>query len=151
PARARRTAAPRSADVAGRRGGGGDRGVRRAGGRRAGGLLRPLPAPGRSRRDGSDRSAVVGGDDRPGLGGPDAADTAARPVLLVVDGALYRAPSPRPLAGSPAPVDVLPRRGPRPADAARLQPRPGADGRDLRGERAVPADDDGDLAGRISI
>ena len=45
-----------------------------------------------------------------------------------------------------APLDALPRRRARAADAARLQPRRGAGGADRGGERRVPPDDDGDAA-----
>ena len=73
---------------------------------------------------------------RPRLGRADAADAAARPGLLLADRPCDRQPRARALAGDVAARDPLPRRRPRAADAARLQPRRGP-GRADRAGRAT--------------
>ena len=133
-ARARRAAAARPPVCARRRRErrGGDGCRRRS--RRARDDLRPLSAAGRPRRHGPGRRARLRRGDRPRLRGSDAADAAARAGLHVADRPLHGAARPRAVAGAGAARDALPRRRPRPADAARVQPRGGAGG---AGSRAV--------------
>ena len=74
------------------------------------------------------------------------------PVFMWLDRPLHGAARARALAGARAARDALPRRRPRPADAARVQPRRGAGGADRAtvSER-VPAHDDGDAARRVPL
>ena len=112
----RRSTASRRRD---RRGG-------RPGRRRARGVLRPLPAAGRARLRRPARRARLGRRDRPHLGARDARDAAARAGVHVADRPLHRGAHARALARAAAPLDALPRRRARAADAARVQPRPRA-------------------------
>ena len=109
--------------------------------RRARGDLRPLPAAGRAgrARSRSPCSRSVASIDLTSAG-DHAADAAARAGLHVADRALHRAAA-RASAGRRCALlaHALPRRRPRPADAARLQPRRGAGRADRRGQRALPA------------
>ena len=73
------------------------------------------------------------------LGARHARHAAARAGVHVADRPLHRGADARALAGAAAALDALPRRRPRPADAARLQPKPRAGDDDRRGRRALPA------------
>ena len=122
--------------------------VRRS--RRARDDVRSLSAAGRSRRHRPGRGARIRRGDRPCLRRGDVVDTAARAGLHVARRPLHGAACPRAVADARAPRDALPRRGARPADAARVQPRRGAGGADRCSQRGIPPDDDGDAARRRS-
>ena len=150
---ARRAQAARPAGCA-RRGGGGEVATAAVHGRRgARGRLRALPAAGRARRR-SSRSRCshswrwIDLD----LRRRHAADAAARAGVHVADRPLHGAAHAGALAGARAPVEPLPRRRPRPTDAAGLQPRPCAGRADrARSSEELPADDDGDAARRVPL
>ena len=93
-------------------------------------------SPARPRRRRAGRRARPRRVARSRLGGADAPDAAARAGLLLADRPGDRAARARALAGDVAALDPLPRRRPRPADAARVQPRRGA-GRADRAGRAT--------------
>ena len=124
--RARRRPAPRSAGCARR---GGERRAGRGGGPwpcAARDVLRPLPPAARARPR---RPRRRGGLDRAGrsrLGAVDAVDAPARSGLHGADRPLHGTRHALALAGACAALEPLPRRRPRTADAARVQPRPGA-------------------------
>ena len=80
-----------------------------------------------------------------------ARDAAARAGVHVAGRPLHRAAHDRALARAAAAVRALPRRRPRPADAARLQPRAGRGGHARGGRRELPAGDDGHAARRVPV
>ena len=134
------------AHTAGRAGRGGGRRDRRdgcSGRRRARGVLRQVPAPGRARRGRPVRRGRVGCHDRRGLG-PAAADHAPACALgHVADRSLHKRAHARALARASPALDPLPRCRTRVADPARLQSQPCAGGCDLGRRRALPTRGDG--------
>ena len=115
---------------------GGDRRGRRRG--RAGDGVRALPAADRARRRRPGGRARAGRRHRSAVGGADAADAAAGARVHVADRPLHGTPGAGALAGDGPALRALPRRRPRPADAAGVQPRRRAGGAGRDRQRGVP-------------
>ena len=118
---------------------------------RAGDGVRALPAADRARRRRPGGRARAGRRHRSAVGGADAADAAAGARVHVADRPLHGTPGAGALAGDGPALRALPRRRPRPADAAGVQPRRRAGGARRDRQRGVPAGDDGDAAGGVPL
>ena len=73
------------------------------------------------------------------------------PVFMALIGRYTEHRTASALAGFAAPLDAFSRRGPRPADAARLWTSPRSGGRARRGRRALPRHDHGDAQGELPV
>ena len=142
---ARPTSRPRPHDL------GRGRNPGRVGRGRARDHVHALPAAARPRARRPCRRARDRRVDRPDFRRRDAADAAARAAVHVARRTLHRAPLAGPAPGADGALRALPRRRPRAADAARVQPERVPGGADRDGQRRVPAHDDGDAAGGVPL